>query len=614
MVPRYGLGEAMRGDVTDYARARVGKSITSKYRLERLIGCGGMAAVYEAVHRNGHRVAIKMLHPHVSMESDLRTRFLREGYVANKVNHRGAVRVADDDVADDGSVFLVMELLEGETLDARWERHGRRLPLPEVCELAGQLLDVLAAAHAQRVVHRDIKPENLFLTSEGVLKVLDFGIARLQEASGAEGATRTGRMMGTPAFMPPEQALGRSRQIDGQTDLWAAGATMFTLASGQFVHEAETMEEMLVHAASRPARSIGALLPGIPLEVARVVERALAFKKEERWLDAAAMHLALVQAYAAAFGAPLPGPRPRTKVDVDPYAATAASTGGVGPSVHTPMPSAPSPAPADRSASGDRSARAAGIPPTVPWVPPPRVGPGVSTTAGMAQSAEVVDGAPGLPRGRSRAPKLLGVVAAAMLLAAGGALVAMRANSVERPAAIPAAIGATSAPTEPGLGSASVPRAAEQALASALAPVPVASDLAAARRVGEQESASSPAASGRPPSVAPGHARARQSSQAAMVASPAVASGGATQAGTPGAGTPAGSPGASLPVAFGAALPPVDVGAAAPPAGSPEATAIASAPAATAERVSPPAPTKPACRAVPYFDSDGSKRFRQECR
>jgi serine/threonine-protein kinase len=562
-------------------------------------------------------VAIKMLHPHVSMESDLRARFLREGYVANKVSHRGAVRVADDDVADDGSVFLVMELLEGETLDARWERQGRRLPLPEVCELAGQLLDVLAAAHAQRVVHRDIKPENLFFTSDGVLKVLDFGIARLQEASGSEGSTRTGRMIGTPAFMPPEQALGRSRQIDGQTDLWAAGATMFTLASGQFVHEAETMEEMLVYAASRPARSIGALLPGIPLEVARVVDRALAFKKEERWPDAAAMHLALVQAYKTAFGAALPGPRPRTKEDVDPYAATTASTGGVGPSIHPLNPEGPSlaQASADRSDSGDRFAPAAGIPPTVPWVPPSRVAAGVSTTAGIAQSREVVDAAPGRPRGRARAAKLLGVGAAAMLLAAGGALVAMRANSVERPNAIPAAISATNAPTDQALASASAPRAAEQALASALAPSPVGSDLPAARVVREHESASSAAASGRLPSVAPGHARATENSQAAMVASPAVASGRAPQPGAPSAGMPAGSPGALLPgVALGATLPPAAPGAAAPPAGTPEATANASAPAVTVERPSPPAPAKPTCRAVPYYDSDGFKRFRQECR
>jgi serine/threonine-protein kinase len=191
-----------------------------------------MASVYEAVHRNGNRVAIKMLHPHLSINADLRSRFLREGYAANRVNHQGAVRVLDDDMTEDGSVFLVMELLKGETLDARWETRGSRLAHREVCEHAHQLLDVLAAAHGQGVVHRDIKPENLFLTTDGVLKVLDFGIARLRDASGAEGATQTGRMIGTPAFMPPEQALGRSRQIDGQTDLWAVGATMFTLVSG----------------------------------------------------------------------------------------------------------------------------------------------------------------------------------------------------------------------------------------------------------------------------------------------------------------------------------------------------------------------------------------------
>ena len=368
--------------------------------------------------------------------------------------------------------------------------------------------------------------------------------------------------------------------------------------------------------AARPGQS-AALLPAIPLDVARVIDRALAFKKEERWPDAAAMHLALVQAYAAAFGEALPGPRPRTREDVDAYAATAAgSIGGVVPSVHTPMPEGPSLAPAipDRSGSGDPFAPA-GIPPTVPWVPPPRVAPGVSTTAGIAQSSPVVDVAPGPPRGRARAAKLLGVGAAAMLLAAGGALVAVRANSVERPAAPPATMGATNAPTDQALVSAPAPRAAEQAVSPALAPGPVASDLPAARAVEEHESASSPAASGRLPSVAPGHARAPQNSQAAMVASPAVASGSATQAGTPGAGMPAGSPGASLPgVALGAALPPVALGGAAPAAVTPEATAMASAPAVAAERPSTPAPTKPTCRAVPYFDSDGFKRFRQECR
>jgi serine/threonine-protein kinase len=296
-------------DLDDHARGRVGSVINKKYRLERLIGSGGMASVYEAVHRNGHRVAIKMLHPNLCLNPDLRARFLREGYVANKVNHQGAVRVLDDDTTDDGSVFLVMELLKGETLDARWEGRGSRLPHREVCEHAHQLLDVLAAAHGEGVVHRDIKPENLFLTSDGVLKVLDFGIARLNESTGAQGATQTGRMIGTPAFMPPEQALGRSRQIDGQTDLWAVGATMFTLVSGHFVHEAETMEEMLVRAGSRLARSVTGVLPSLPPPIGSVIDQALAFEKGQRWPDARAMARALEDAYRLVYAAPIPGSR-----------------------------------------------------------------------------------------------------------------------------------------------------------------------------------------------------------------------------------------------------------------------------------------------------------------
>src|SRR6185369_8257261 len=107
----------------------------------------------------------------------------REGYVANRVGHRGAVAVDDDDTADDGAAFLVMELLQGETLDARMRRKGGRLAADEVLALADQILDTLAAAHEQGIVHRDLKPENLFITRDGVVKMLDFGIARLREMS-----------------------------------------------------------------------------------------------------------------------------------------------------------------------------------------------------------------------------------------------------------------------------------------------------------------------------------------------------------------------------------------------------------------------------------------------
>jgi serine/threonine protein kinase len=286
-----------------FAEKRVGSRLKGKYSLERLIGVGGMASVYRGTHRNGHRVAVKVLHPALAANAELRDRFLREGYLANRVDHHGAVRVLDDDVADDGSVFLVMELLEGESLAARWERNGHRLAQREVAALARQLLDVLAAAHSRGVVHRDIKPENLFVTTDGALKVLDFGIARLREPAGTAvvSATRTGGVLGTPAYMPPEQVLGRSREIDGQTDLWAVGATMFALLSGQYVHDSETVEELIVYAGSRRARPLGSVAPDVAPSIAAVVDRALAFDKAARWLTSRAMQGALEEACALAF-------------------------------------------------------------------------------------------------------------------------------------------------------------------------------------------------------------------------------------------------------------------------------------------------------------------------
>ncbi|MCU0657900.1 MAG: serine/threonine protein kinase [Polyangiaceae bacterium] len=209
------------------ARSRIGRLLRDKWKLERLLGVGGMAAVYAATHRNGSKAAVKVLHLELSLDPKMRERFLREGYVANTVDHPGAVRVLDDDRDDDGSVFLVMELLDGESLEARQARLGGHLPPEEALLLMDQLLAVLAAAHARGIVHRDIKPENLFLRTDSELKLLDFGIARLRDNSAS--ATRTGMTMGTPAFMAPEQALGQSERIGPPSDLWAVGATLFSL-------------------------------------------------------------------------------------------------------------------------------------------------------------------------------------------------------------------------------------------------------------------------------------------------------------------------------------------------------------------------------------------------
>jgi serine/threonine protein kinase len=289
-----------QGDVVQRAEAKVGNLLHGKYRLERLLGVGGMAAVYEATHRNSKRFAVKVLHPELSLQNDVRTRFLREGYAATQVNHPGAVSVLDDDVAEDGSAFLVMELLKGTTMDSLWERYEWQMATGPVLAIGYQLLDVLAAAHSRGIVHRDIKPENLFLTTEGQVKVLDFGIARLQETAHSSSLTGTGFVMGTPSFMAPEQALGRSSQVDAQSDVWSAGAALFTLLSGHYVHEGESPQAIVVQCATQPARSLDEVLPNAPAELVHLIDRALAFKKPARWQTALEMQAAVVEAGRAA--------------------------------------------------------------------------------------------------------------------------------------------------------------------------------------------------------------------------------------------------------------------------------------------------------------------------
>jgi serine/threonine-protein kinase len=289
--------------VTSGAQGRVGTVLCGKYRLDRVLGIGGMAVVYKATHRNQAEFAVKMLHPELSIHEDIRTRFLREGYAANSVKHPGAVLVADDDVAEDGAAFLVMELLQGAVVESLWERMGERFPLRAVLSVADQLLDVLAAAHEKGIVHRDIKPANLFAMRDGTLKVLDFGIARVRDAAASGGkATGTGVLMGTPAFMAPEQAYARASEIDGQTDVWAVGATLFTLLSGQFVHQGENAAQLMIHAATARARPLASVVSDVPAPVAQVIDRALSFEKASRWSSAEAMRQAIERASVDAFG------------------------------------------------------------------------------------------------------------------------------------------------------------------------------------------------------------------------------------------------------------------------------------------------------------------------
>jgi serine/threonine protein kinase len=292
--------------------ARVGQALNGKWHVDRLLDVGGMGAVYEATHRNGRRAAIKILHTRFARDPEVRKRFLREGYVANKIGHPGAVAILDDDTAEDGAPYLVMELLEGESLAGWLQRVGGRLPVTEVLAVAGQVLEVLAAAHSAGIVHRDLKPANVFVTRSGHAKLLDFGLARIRDGALSLIPTAQGVIMGTAGYMAPEQARGTPDQVDARTDLFAIGAVMFRAISGKRIHEKQNAFDMTVAAMKEQAPSLSTVTTEAgPLLVA-AVDRALAFERAARWQDAGAMFAALREAYEEQRHRPPPLPQARS--------------------------------------------------------------------------------------------------------------------------------------------------------------------------------------------------------------------------------------------------------------------------------------------------------------
>ena len=300
-----------RLDDDEQSQARVGTVLNDKWTLERLIGIGGMAAVYEARHRNGAKGAVKVLHPSYARRADVRERFIREGYAANRVNHSGVVKVLDDDLisggVEDGTPFLVMELLQGASIEDRLE-HGPPISEGELLSIMRAILDVLEVAHKAGVVHRDLKPDNLFLARDPdkpdappKIKILDFGLARVTEKGG--GKTVVGLAIGTPSYMPPEQASGRIYEIDARSDLFALAATCFRVLAGRTVLPAEDAAAICIRMATEPAPKIRTVAPDVSSATAAVIDRALLFKREERWPDAAAMRDAVDKAIEKQGGA-----------------------------------------------------------------------------------------------------------------------------------------------------------------------------------------------------------------------------------------------------------------------------------------------------------------------
>ncbi|KYF81041.1 hypothetical protein BE17_13410, partial [Sorangium cellulosum] len=283
-------------NLVDTAAARIGTALNAKWRLDDLLGVGGMGAVFAATHRRGSRAAVKVLHIEFARNAELRDRFLREGKIANRVDHPARVAVIEDDLSDRGEPFLVMELLAGTTLQRLASSAGGTLPVAQVLPVFDVVLDLLEKCHSIGIVHRDIKPANIFVTSAGHVKVLDFGIARMRDPE--RQATRAGLTFGTPAFMSPEQAMGVSG-IDGRSDLWSVGASLFTLLSGKRLNRGRSESESYFLAATQTAPSIATEVPDLPVEIVAFVDKALAFERGSRFQSAAAMRAELRRLTAA---------------------------------------------------------------------------------------------------------------------------------------------------------------------------------------------------------------------------------------------------------------------------------------------------------------------------
>jgi len=276
------------------ALARVGSVLSGRWELRNLLGCGSAGAVFSAVDlERDERVAIKVLHPGLNQSREHVMRFEREARAASSIGHSSVVKVLEVERDEQGSLFMVLELLEGEALFHAIE--GRRLDTGDIVEIGRQLLGALAAAHARGIVHRDVKPENLFLVKEpsGALrpKLLDFGIAKLNEQDGSSFRTLDGMLMGTPDYMSAEVCSGE--EADPRADLWGAAAVLYHAFSGEPPFDGRSIGELLTKIVSTRARSLAELRPDLPRSLVEAIDRGLDPDAGKRWKSALAFSDAL---------------------------------------------------------------------------------------------------------------------------------------------------------------------------------------------------------------------------------------------------------------------------------------------------------------------------------
>jgi serine/threonine protein kinase len=268
----------------------IGKQV-SHYNVVRSLGAGGMGVVYEAEDtRLGRRVALKFLPPDLGRDAQTLERFQREARAASALNHPNICTIHAIE-QHDNDVFIVMELLDGETLAQAIAR--QRFEMTPLLDVAIQIADALESAHAKGIVHRDIKPANVFINTRGRVKILDFGLAKIEEARhrpGAEAAetqaahdlTVPGTALGTVAYMSPEQARGQL--TDARTDLFSLGTVLYQMASGVLPFQGETSAVIFDAILNRDPAPLGQIAPGVPAEFIRLLDKALeaAARRERR--------------------------------------------------------------------------------------------------------------------------------------------------------------------------------------------------------------------------------------------------------------------------------------------------------------------------------------------
>jgi tRNA A-37 threonylcarbamoyl transferase component Bud32 len=266
-------------ELDDTAPVKSGDVLAGKYRVERVLGIGGMGVVVAATHLQlEQRVALKFMLPFALSNAMAVERFAREARAAVRLKSEHVARVLDVGTLETGSPFLVMEFLEGFDLHDLIHERGERISVEDAVDYVLQACDAVAEAHGLGIVHRDLKPRNLFVSTgndgKPQVKVLDFGISKVNSGGGDLSLTRTSEIMGSPNYMSPEQ-LRASRDVDGRTDIWALGVILYELLGGKVPFVAETLTQLTAMVLTEPPKPLKDLRPDVPLGLVQVVSRCL---------------------------------------------------------------------------------------------------------------------------------------------------------------------------------------------------------------------------------------------------------------------------------------------------------------------------------------------------